>query len=49
MDRGGQDRTGDHRERMRFTFLPHELEGMEERNVSEKWVRSTVEKPDFIG
>jgi hypothetical protein len=34
---------------MRFAFMPHALEDMEERNVAEEQVRATVEEPDFIG
>jgi hypothetical protein len=50
MDRGDRNRDGGDRcEHMRITFLPHALEDMEERNVSEEWVRTTVEEPDFIG
>jgi hypothetical protein len=50
MDRRDRDRDeGDRREPMRFTFLPHALEDMEERNVSDEWVRATVEEPDFTG
>jgi hypothetical protein len=36
---------GDRREPMRFTFLPHALDDMEERNVTEERVRATVERP----
>ncbi len=50
MDREDRNRDrGDRREPVRFTFLPHALEDMEERNVSEEWVRATVEEPDFTG
>ncbi len=34
---------------MRFTFLPHALADMEERDVTEEQVRATVEEPDFTG
>lgn len=40
---------GDRREPRRFTFLPHALEDMEERNVTGEWVRATIEEPDFTG
>lgn len=50
MDRGDQNQTeGDRREPGRFTFLPHALEDMVERNVTEERVRATVEVPDFTG
>ena len=50
MDRGDQNQTeGDRREPGRFTFLPHALEDMVERNVTEEQVRATVEEPDFTG
>lgn len=32
-----------------YIGLPHALEDMEERNVTEEWVRATVEEPDFTG
>ena len=31
----------------RFTFLPHALEDMVERNVTEERVRATVEEPEM--
>lgn len=50
MERGDRNRDGgDRREPMRFTFLPHALEDMEERDVPEARVRATVEEPDFTG
>ncbi len=50
MDRGDRNQTeGDRHEPGRFTFLPHALEDMEDRNVTEELVRATVEEPDFIG
>lgn len=50
MDREDRNQTeGNRREPRRFTFLPHALEDMEERSVTEEWVRATVEEPDFIG
>lgn len=43
MDRGDRDQNGgDNREPVRFTFLPHALEDMEERDVTEEQVRATV-------
>jgi Domain of unknown function (DUF4258) len=50
MDWEDQNQTeGDRREPRRFTFLPHALDDMEERNVTEERVRATVEDPDFTG
>lgn len=41
MDRGDRNQTeGDRHEPGRFTFLPHALEDMEERNVTEELVRA---------
>jgi len=47
MDRGDRNQTEG--EPGRFTFLPHALEDMEERNVTEELVRATIKDPDFIG
>lgn len=50
MGRGDRNQGGGYRHGpVRFIFLPHALEDMEERNVSEEWVRATVEEPDFTG
>ena len=50
MERRDRNRDGgDPREPLRFTFLPHALEDMEERDVTEERVRATVEEPDFTG
>jgi Domain of unknown function (DUF4258) len=50
MDWEDQNQTQGHRrEPRRFTFLPHALDDMKERNVTEERVRATVEDPDFTG
>jgi hypothetical protein len=34
---------------MKITFLPHALEQMEERGISEEQARATLEEPDTGG
>lgn len=47
MDRGDRNQTeGDRHEPGRFKFLPHALEDVEPRNVTEELLRATVEEPD---